>query len=807
MLLALSVVGCVVCRSQTPADDYRAYKIEREEEEYRPMIVTDTSIFRRPVAWVDDIWARRAEYALSFVSNDRRGADYRLQRTTVEGLDIDSRSAALLRALRITPLCAAGMAAGYSGAGGMTSTEEYSLVDDVPFDEHCITAELSGCGYLGGVRYQSTRNLSHGWTLSSYVAARMGRDAYIDGVFTERADLALRVAKYTPGGDMWSLAVMAPLSVRGLRSASTEEAFSLAGDNLYNPSWGMQSGEVRNARIRRQAAPQIIGAYARPLSSATTMTVSLRAAVGLSGYSSLAWFDAHTPQPDNYRYMPSYFDDETVAEAVADAWRSGDERYTQIDWRELYAVNALRSGGCAAYAVEDRIDRRTDISAAVRFESFVSDRLTLSYGIFAAGGRRRSFKRMRDLLGAGMIVDRDYFLLDDDTYGNMLQNDLRHPDRTIGRGDRFGYDYALSQHRAGVAARADWRSGSSRITLAAELSDCRVWRRGYYEKELFAGRASYGRSDKMTFTPYRAKLVWSYSPAPRHALSLDLAVEGYVPDADDLFLQTQYNNRTIDRPHLGTVCGAEVVYRFHSPALDLEAAAYILRSWRECRVVHAYDDLSGVYSDIVVGNIGRLNAGLEAAATVHYSRRLSSTFALSAGSYRFAADPTVKIYSDTDNSVVSLSRSYMGDCHAGAPELAAYADIDWRSAKGWSLRLSAQYAGLRYVEPSPLRRTERVITYADSDEQRAAFARQRRLGDALTFDAMIAKSFRIGRSQLRLMLSVRNLLSSRNIVYGGNEQNRVRRYTVGDASLCRPFDDMVTYAYPRTGYLSASWSF
>jgi len=339
------------------------------------------------------------------------------------------------------------------------------------------------------------------------------------------------------------------------------------------------------------------------------------------------------------------------------------------------------------------------------------------------------------------------------------------------------------------------------------LSDCRVWRRGYYEKELFAGRASYGRSDKMTFTPYRAKFVWSYSPAPRHALSLDLAVEGYVPDAADLFLQTQYNNRTIDRPHLGTVCGAEVVYRFHSPALDLEAAAYILRSWRESRVVHAYDDLSGVYSDIVVGNIGRLNAGLEAAATVHYSRRLSSTFALSAGSYRFAADPTVKIYSDTDNSVVSLSRSYMGDCHAGAPELAAYADIGWRSANGWSLCLSAQYAGLRYVEPSPLRRTERVVTYADSDEQRAAFACQRRLGDALTFDAMIAKSFRIGRSQLRLMLSVRNLLSSRNIVYGGYEQNRVRRYTVGDASLCRPFDDMLTYAYPRTGYFSASWSF
>lgn len=806
-MLALLVASWLPARPQTPAEDSRAYKIEREEEEYRPVLAADTSIFLRPVVWVDDIWARRVEYALSFVANGRRGADYRWQRTTLDGLGIDSRAAALLRSLRIEPRYAAGMAASYSGAGGMASAEEYSLVDDVPLDEHRLTAEVSGCGYLGGLRYHSTRNMPHGWTLSSYVAARMGRDAYIDGVFTNRADIALRAAKYTSGGDMWSLALLAPLSMRGLRSASTEEAFALTGDNLYNPSWGMQAGKVRNARVRRQAMPQAIAAVTHSLSPSTVMTASLRAAVGWSNYSAPAWFDARTPQPDNYRSLPSYFDDEAVAAAVADAWRSGDERYTQIDWQELYAVNALRTDGSAAYAVEDRVDRTAEVSAAVRFETLAVERLTLRYGITAGYDRRRSFKRMRDLLGADMIVDRDYFLLDDDTYGNMLQNDLRHPDRTVHRGDRFGYDYALTESRVGVTARADWRCGRSQIVVALELSDCRVRRRGYYEKELFAGAASYGRSKTLTFTPYVAKVAWSYAPALRHSLSVDLAVEGYVPEAADLFLQTQYNNRPVDRPRMGVRYGAEAVYRFHSPVLDLEAAAYLLHSVRESRVMHAYDDLSGVYADIVVSDIGRLHAGIEAAATLRYSRRLVSTFALAAGSYRFSGDPTVKVYSDADNTVVSQSRSYMGGCHAGAPELTAYADLAWWSAKGWSLRLSAQYAGLRYVEPSPARRTERVITYADSDEQRAAFARQQRLGDAVTLDAMAAKSFRVGGSQMRVMLSVRNLLSSRDIVYGGYESNRVRRYTVGDRSLCRPFDDMLTYAYPRTYYLAVSWSF
>ena len=39
---------------------------------------------------------------------------------------------------------------------------------------------------------------------------------------------------------------------------------------------------------------------------------------------------------------------------------------------------------------------------------------------------------MRDLLGARYLTDIDQYLVDDDTYSNLLQNDLRHPDRRIG---------------------------------------------------------------------------------------------------------------------------------------------------------------------------------------------------------------------------------------------------------------------------------------------------------------------------------------------------------------------------------------
>ncbi len=57
------------------------------------------------------------------------------------------------------------------------------------------------------------------------------------------------------------------------------------------------------------------------------------------------------------------------------------------------------------------------------------------------------------------------------------------------------------------------------------------------------------------------------------------------------------------------------------------------------------------------------------------------------------------------------------------------------------------------------------------------------------------------------MLSVRNLTNAGDIVYAGREQNRVRRYTAGDMTHYRPFDNLLTYAYPRTYYISVGWSF
>ena len=151
----------------------------------------------------------------------------------------------------------------------------------------------------------------------------------------------------------------------------------------------------------------------------------------------------------------------------------------------------------------------------------------------------------------------------------------------------------------------------------------------------------------------------------------------------------------------------------------------------------------------------------------------------------------------------------MGDCTVGgAPQLCGTAAITYLDYKGWAASCSVQAVAARYVDPSFVRRTERVARQAAAlEEMYRRFVDQQRLGDAVTVDASVSRWFRAGRSRIVATLSVRNLLGSRDIVHSGYESSRIRRYAGGARTVYAPHEDVITYAYPRTYYCVVSWKF
>ena len=371
-------------------------------------------------------------------------------------------------------------------------------------------------------------------------------------------------------------------------------------------------------------------------------------------------------------------------------------------------------------------------------------------------------------------------------------------------------DYALTERLAALQARLEYRNDRWYAECGLEAAGAQIFRRGYYEKELFAGSGSYGRSAVKTFTPYTAKVAAGYSVSARHYLSLGLMAAAVMPDADDMFLNVQYNNRMVDGPVLEKRYAAEAGYRFRSASADVSLTLFAAQTLDSRRTIRAYDDLSYLYCDVDVSGINIVRYGVEAAAEVRFTERLHGAFGLSAGRYRYGSNPLVSHYSDRDNAEVSMrSESYMNGCSVGgAPQLCATAELTYLDYRGWAFSCGAHAAAARYVDPSYVRRTERVARQASvSEEIYAEFMSQQRLNDAVTVDASASRWFYTRRGRIVVTLSVRNLLGTRDTVYGGYESSRIRRYTAGAQTVYRPLANIITYSYPRTYYCVVSWKF
>ena len=799
--LSFSLLAVCEAAAQLSVDGYYPYA---EPEERRPMLLTDSSLFYRAVRSAPDLYGETADFDLPQVAVRRRGAGWDAECAVLDGIELPYRYFTALRLLGAEQSKQPGTASIPGTVGREDGLRAFRFSGEMPLQPYYASVRFSGRSHLIGARVSATGELGRGWYGSVAADARTGRDLWVQGVFTHALTVGFRLARRFGEGHEVALLLVVPPSMQGTRLSSTEEAFALTGDPLYNPAWGFQNGKVRNSRVRRETVPLGMVVYRGELSPATSLRAALAVEAGVRSYSALGWYDARTPMPDNYRYLPSHTGDRETERA----WRAGDERYTQIDWDALIARNRM-AGGAAVYALEDRAGRTCDLRGSLLFTTRLAEGLALHYGV--AGDRRaaRYFKRMRDLLGAEYVVDIDQYLVDDDTYGNRLQNDLRHPDRTIRTGDRFGYDYELHRREVRLFVQAAYRSDRIEAGVAAEFGAATLFRRGRYEKELFPGAGSFGASRRMKFAPYTLKASFGRSFSPRSYLGISAMAAGAAPDAAELFFQPQYNNRTIDDPCAERRYAVEALFRRTGERLEWQATLFASASFDGVRTLRYYDDPAGRFCDLCVSGIARQALGAEVAARITLSPRWRVSLAASAGSYRHIRDPRVVVLSDADNTAVeSGATSRMGDCRTGgAPGLAGCAGAGYYGPKGWGFRLSAGYAGARYVEASPLRRTERIVRLAGTTpESFAALTEQERLADAFTLDAALFRRIALGRSSLTATLMLRNLTGG-TPRYDGYESLRIRMLHPGDATEYEPHATRYTSAYPRTFSLSLSWRF
>lgn len=666
-------------------------------------------------------------------------------------------------------------------------------------------------GYSAGGNLALSTLTNRDWSLAADLDVRMGRDANIEGVFSQDFRGEFTIGKLFREDHYLKIDLEVPIMMRGLQGGASQEAITLTGDYLYNPAWGLYDGEVRNSRVRRYQVPELNLRYQLPIAGSTIGAVMVEAESGRISLSRLGWYDGYNPTPDYYRKLPSYIASSDLRGEVEELWRNQDSEYTQIAWDTLVQTNQRSSDGEAHYVVEDQVEMVARGSATLLLNSELGGGVSINYGAKVEIDQVRNFKEMNDLLGAEFLTDIDQYIGDYSHLSNAMQNNLRDPNRKITEGDRFGYDYTLIGINTTGIIGIKYRSNAISINLDTKFGEQNITRNGHYEKERFAGDLSFGKSSTITLPSSSANGQIRYTPNGRHSTSLQISTHKIAPEAEDLFIQVQSANRVIDNPTSQSVSSINLNYNYSSPLLMINLTGFFIRSRNSCETWQAYDDLSYTYSDVVVSNIGYSSLGIEAVAKYKLSRDLHIEMTIAAGDYTYDTTPTVNLYDNSDMTPLSTAQAQAAvGCKVGnAPQLLTSFGATYFAKDGFILSLDCSYAAGRYIAPSFIRRTDRVIRGTGSPEMERDIVTQSNLGSVFDLTAGVTKTFWLADdNRISLTLRINNLLGDRDRIDYGRESNRILRSSAtSDTSGYYLQPNTYYYETPRTCYLSCNFVF
>ena len=592
---------------------------------------------------------------------------------------------------------------------------------------------------------------------------------------------------------------------RGKSIASVQEIYDIMGTNFYNPYWGFQEGKVRNSRMLRTNRPTAMLTHLWRAGSNTRISTSAMYQGGHERNNALWWFDAPDPRPEYYRYLPSFYEQNgqpEAAEAARMAWQN-DPSVSQINWTRLYEINRRQEDGRAQYLVEDRtVDINTVVLNTV-VNSKPTERLFLDAGAEVRLARNHYYKTVSDLLGATYWKDVDRFA-ERDFPGEpgRAQADLNNPDRMVGVGDIFGYNYHGNIRQANAFAQGAYHAGIVRLTLAATGGYTTFWRTGNMRNGNHPNN-SFGDSEKATFFTPGIRTGALVKLDGRNYLYANGALYHRAPNFNRSFISPRTRNDLVDGLTTEKVRSGELGYEYRSPYLKARITGYYTHFSDQLWVVSFYHDGKRNFVNFIMNGIETVHRGVEAAAEARVFSDFTLSGAVNLGQYFYNNRPQFTIIQDNIAQALSSGEVFIQNYRvAGSPQKAATAGLKYNGAKFWWAGVNVNYFADNYISLNPDRRTlEAVYNVDEGSPLWNDIIRQERLPNALTTDLYAGKSFKL-KSNLFLVVSlnVTNVLNNTDFITGGFEQ--LRYDANGMETRPDQFPNRYFYFYGRTWFLN-----
>ena len=659
-----------------------------------------------------------------------------------------------------------------------------------------------------------------GWALAMSASHRWAEEGYVEGTFFYATSYFLSAEKKLNDKHSIGFTGFGVNLQQGRQGLAVQEIYDLTGTHYYNPNWGLQDGQKRNARVSHDHKPVLMLTHYFTPDSATTWATSLYYSFGRDGLSNLNWYDARDPRPDYYRYLPSYYTDTDPANAadLTNAWMN-DVNTSQINWDQLYFANRKnlytmhdvdgiagndRTGNRSKYVVEELRNDPSRLGINSVITRTLDARNTVTLGLTAQSQRTENYRSMQDLLGGDFWVDVDQFAEQDFVDNSQAQSDLNSPNNVIEEGDRFGFDYDITIRTANVFGQLEHKGRKWDTYAGITLGTTSFWRTGNFRNGLFPTN-SYGDSEKQAFVNFGVKAGALYKISGRHYVGVNAAYLTRPPVVRAAYLSPRTRDEVVNGLTDETVYSGDVNYHIRAPKVKLRATAFYAAIKDQVWARSFYHDEFRTFINYTMTGVDNVHTGVELGAEVRPTATIILSGAFTTGQYLYDSRPIARITRDNSNVLLAEDRLVFLKNYriGGMPQTAASGAVRYNHPKFWSVGANVNWFSDMYLDPNPDRRTadalENLVT---DDPQWADLLDQTRLEDGMTIDAFIMKSWLFQRKyRLAVNFSVTNLLNEQDIITGGFEQLRYDRMNV-DA-----FPAKYSYMYGRTFYAMLTFSF
>lgn len=634
-----------------------------------------------------------------------------------------------------------------------------------------------------------------GWAFTVSGSRRWAEEGYVDGTYYDGWSGFIGIDKKINNRNLLSLVAFATPTESGRQGASVEEMREISGDNFYNPYWGYQNGKKRNSSIAKTFQPVIILTHDSKLSDKVSLVTAANASFGKRSTTGLDWYNAPDPRPDYYRYLPSYQRDAALEAETLEAMKN-DVNLRQINWDRLYNINYQANdvvnnangiqgntvtGKRSHYILEERIINTTRFGFNSTVNASLASNIDLTGGISYQYQKNSYYKEVSDLLGGEFYVDVNQFAERDFASDPIAsQNDLNNPNRILGVGDRFGYNYDINISKAAAWAQAIFKFNKVDFFVGFENSYTSFFRDGKAQVGLFKDN-SFGKSKVNNFYNYAIKGGTTYKINGRNYLFANSSFLTRAPYFENAYIAPRTRDFVQDDLKSEQITTVEAGYVLNAPKIKFRATTYYTNFKNQMNVITFYNDEYRNFVNYAIRNIGKVHMGAELGLDVKVYKGLSFNAAAAIGRYTYNTHQIATI--TQDNSAVTLSNDlvYSKNFNVPTPQRAFTVGLDYRSPKFWFVNLNVNYFDKMWLDFNPVRRTQSAV---DGLEPNSALwnqiVNQTELSSQYTVDFFAGYSWKMNRyfksmksnTFLVFNFGINNLLNNENIISGGFEQMR-----------------------------------